>query len=96
MMPFHMHINPELLEASHLTATMLLEVPYMAAHPHDTRRRQQAKHYFRYLDEYERRPYKGKEGDTCIKCAVSCGRDACKSTISRSFATLFAPGGSIC
>lgn len=38
-MPFHMHINLELLECVYLVSAMLLEIPYMAAHEFDARRR---------------------------------------------------------
>jgi len=38
-MPFHMHINLELLECVYLVSAMLMEIPYMAAHEFDTRRR---------------------------------------------------------
>ncbi|KAK4805167.1 hypothetical protein QYF61_025229 [Mycteria americana] len=37
--PFHMHVNLELLECVYLVAAMLLEIPYMAAHEFDARRR---------------------------------------------------------
>ena len=39
MMPFHFHINLELLECVYLTSAMLLEIPFMAAHEYDHRRR---------------------------------------------------------
>ena len=35
--PFHLHINLELLECVYLVSAMLLEIPYMAAHKSDTR-----------------------------------------------------------
>ena len=38
-MPFHMHINLELLECVYLVSAMLLEIPYIAAHEFDARRR---------------------------------------------------------
>merc|ERR1719334_2688777 len=37
--PFHMHINLELMECIYLLSAMLLEIPYMAAHEFDMRRR---------------------------------------------------------
>lgn len=39
MLPFHMHINLELLECVYLTSAMLLEIPFMASHEFDYRRR---------------------------------------------------------
>ena len=34
-MPFHMHINLELMECVYLTSAMLMEVPYMAGEKTD-------------------------------------------------------------
>ena len=56
-MPFHMHINLELLESVHLTCSMLQETPYMA---NSTRRaRSSNKPFARLVDNYERQTFNG-------------------------------------
>merc|ERR1711976_33012 len=58
-MPFHMHINLELLECVYLVSAMLIEIPYMAAHEFDARRRMISKSYYTQLRVSERQALVG-------------------------------------
>uniref|UniRef100_A0ABD2WFA7 Eukaryotic translation initiation factor 3 subunit C n=1 Tax=Trichogramma kaykai TaxID=54128 RepID=A0ABD2WFA7_9HYME len=58
-MPFHMHINLEVLECVYLVSAMLIEIPYMAAHEFDARRRMISKTYYQQLRLSERQSLVG-------------------------------------
>nr|XP_039247458.1 eukaryotic translation initiation factor 3 subunit C-like [Styela clava] len=57
--PFHMHINLELLECVYLVSAMLLEIPYIAAHEFDARRRMISKQFHHQLRVSERQALLG-------------------------------------
>lgn len=56
-----MHINLELLECVYLVSAMLLEIPYMAAHEFDARRRMISKQFHHQLRVGERQPLLGMQ-----------------------------------
>ena len=53
-MPYHMHIDLDLIEACHMTSAMLLEVPAIAAAGKQERREVISKTFMRYLEHYEK------------------------------------------
>ena len=52
-MPFHMHINLEMVEAVYLTCATLLETPNIAAHPIASTRFVLSKPFLRLLETYK-------------------------------------------
>lgn len=57
--PFHQHINLEILECVYLVSAMLIEIPYMAAHEFDARRRMISKSFHHQLKNSERQSLVG-------------------------------------
>jgi len=58
-MPFHMHINLEMLESVALICAMLIEVPHLASGGVMDRRKVMSKSFQRLLDTYERQTFTG-------------------------------------
>lgn len=87
LMPFHMHINLELLECVYLVSAMLLEIPYMAAHEFDARRRMISKTFYQQLRSSERQSLVGppesmREHVVAAAKAMRCGNwNACATFI---------------
>lgn len=85
--PFHKHINLELLECVYLVSAMLLEVPYMAAHELEGRKRMISKSFHHQLRNSERQALVGppesmREHVVAASKAIRIGNwRACKNYI---------------
>ncbi|WRT69433.1 eukaryotic translation initiation factor 3 subunit C [Kwoniella shivajii] len=65
LLPFHMHMNVELLEAAYLTSCMLIEVPLLASvDTEEQRRRVTSKVFKRLLDLADRQAFMGPPENT--------------------------------
>ena len=65
LVPFHMHINLDLLEGVYLTSALLLEVSNMAANPYETSSKKVLSKPFRnYLKKYEQTLFSGPPENT--------------------------------
>jgi translation initiation factor 3 subunit C len=61
-MPYHMHINPDLLDCCYLTCAMLIELPQIVNNQgHNIRGRS---HYRKYLQSYNRQVFTGPPENT--------------------------------
>ena len=61
LVPYHMWINLDLVEAVHLVTAMLLELPNLAHNAYDPKRRSApvSRTFRRYLDQHERQVFTG-------------------------------------
>jgi translation initiation factor 3 subunit C len=59
LIPFHMHINLELLECMYLVSAMLIEIPYICSREYETKKRLISKQFHYQLKLSERQPVVG-------------------------------------
>ncbi|ANB14181.1 Nip1p [Sugiyamaella lignohabitans] len=66
LLPFHMHINLELLECVYLTASLLIEIPLMASlgNSIDAKKKIVSKPFRRMLDYHDRQVFSGPAENT--------------------------------
>jgi translation initiation factor 3 subunit C len=55
LLPYHMHINIDLVEAAYLISAMLMEVPFVAKHRHNITGPATTKHFRKVMQDFERR-----------------------------------------
>ncbi|XP_053993827.1 uncharacterized protein LOC128884430 [Hylaeus volcanicus] len=72
ILPYHMHIPSDLVEAVHNICAMLLEVPYMAENVQETVRKPIARNFRRLLEIYDRQMFTGppENARECIMAAT--------------------------
>lgn len=58
-LPFHMHINLDVVDFVYLVSAMLLEIPNMALNAHDSRRKMFSKTFRRMFEYSERQVFTG-------------------------------------
>lgn len=63
-MPYHMHINPDLLDCVHLTSAMLLELPSLARGTLGANQYVISKQFRKYLTSYNRQKFTGPPENT--------------------------------
>jgi len=84
--PYHMHINLDLLECIHLTSAMLLEVPNMAANPYDSKKKLISRSFRRLLDYADRQVFSGPPENTrdfVLASAKSLAKGDWKNALNR-------------
>lgn len=59
LLPYHMHINLDLLDTCHLVASMLMEMPTLAANDYSLQRGVVSKYFRRQLEAYQRDVFMG-------------------------------------
>jgi translation initiation factor 3 subunit C len=62
-MPYHMHINPDLLDCCYLTCAMLIELPQLVSNQGLSNSRNRS-HYRKYLQSYNRQVFTGPPENT--------------------------------
>jgi len=87
-LPYHMHINQDVLDAVHYVCAMLLEVPNMAANAFDIKRKVLSRPFRRLVDIYESNMFNGppeNTRDVIVAAAKALERGDWQKTIEYIF-----------
>jgi len=70
--PYHMHMSLDMLDAVHLLSAMFVEVPHLAIHGAENKKRVISKYFRRFYDHHQRQSFTGPPENTrdLIMCAT--------------------------